>query len=70
MKEIKFNEKYNIIQLKRKNIYEWYIEKIGYGSLFYMIGCENNVKPKNNYIADMIKIAENNKFWGEEIKEN
>lgn len=70
MKEYQFNKNYNIIILKRKNgFYEYYIEKVNFGSLAFMFGIEEEIEPsefEKSYIQGFIKNYEKQKFWGED----
>lgn len=72
-KEIKatcteFNKEYNIISIKKpQNEYkEFYLEKNGYGDLFYIVGVkEQDFELSRNYILQSIAIAESENFWVE-----
>ena len=61
---MKFNDSYNIIKIHKDNIWEYYIEKVGYRDLRYLVGCKENIDSfNNNYIELAIDIAETDGFW-------
>ena len=62
----KFNEHYNIVKIYKNDMIDFYLEKIGYGDLYFIVGTENDIELTNNYIYISIGIAEQNKFWGED----
>ena len=61
------NNKYNIITLERVKAYEYYLEKKGYGNLFFMFGISSEMLMLDSeYINKYIEIAEKQNFWGDE----
>ncbi len=70
MIEYKFNKNYNIIVLKRKNgLFEYYLEKIGFGSLAFMFYGETEPSDlEKSYFQGFIKNYENQKFWGRRLR--
>lgn len=64
----KFNEHYNIVKIYRKNIIDFYLEKIGYGHLFYIVGTQNDIELTNNYIYICIGNVERSGFWGSDME--
>lgn len=61
---MKFNEFYNIIKIQKDDIWEYYIEKVGYGDLRHLVSIKCNVDSfNNNYIELAIDIAETDGFW-------
>lgn len=65
IKTIKHNTKYNLIRLERNGLFEFYIEKIGYGHLFYVCGVERNIILSRDYVTQHIEFAEEENFWKE-----
>lgn len=63
---LKFNEQYNIIKICKTNIVEFYLEKIGYGDLRYIVGVEYDIELFDEMVLKCIELAEYDKFWGEE----
>lgn len=71
MKNIKakiqnFNNDYNIIKLYKGDIIEFYLEKIGYANLHYIVGVYEDMELTKDYIYQSIGIAELNNFWSNE----
>lgn len=63
IQEIKLTDKYNIIKLVRKETIEYYIEKIGYGDLKFVFGCNRDIDQINeDYFLNYVKLAEEG-FW-------
>lgn len=62
-----FNQDYNIVKIYRKDFIDFYIEKKGYGNLYFMFGIElnGNFKPTKSQIYIQIGMAEQEQFWGE-----
>lgn len=61
---MKFNDSYNIIKIHKDNIWEYYIEKVGYGDLRHLVGIQYNVDRFDmNYVELAIDIAETDGFW-------
>lgn len=56
------NETYNAIILERNGIYEYYLEKIGYGNLMYLFGVTEKITVPEEYIPTEDEAFE---FWGE-----
>ena len=62
-----FNEDYNIIIIKDNGIFNYYLEKNGYGDLRFMFGIKEKIKPicfNFDYIYGFIEISEKENFWG------
>ena len=62
-----YSKDYNIITIERPNVIEFYLEKKGFGNLFFMAGrgkSSNSMGCINNFIDECIELAENQKFWG------
>lgn len=62
----KFNEHFNIIKIYKDDMIDFYLEKIGYGDLYFIVGTQNDTELTNHYIYMAIGRAEQNEFWGEE----
>lgn len=62
----KIDNSYTLITIVRPNIVEYYLEKLGYGHLFYVVGTQNEIRLADEYIQHCINIAEETKFWGED----
>lgn len=62
----KFNKDYNIIIIKDDGIFDYYLQKNGYGNLFYMFGLTEKVHPSTLHESylEHIEIAEDDEFWG------
>lgn len=61
----KFNEHFNIIKIYKDDMVDFYLEKIGYGDLYFIVGTQNDIELTNHYIYMAIGRAEQNEFWGE-----
>ena len=62
---INFNKEYNIIKIYRDDTIEFYLEKIDYGNLFFMVGTYEDMKLTDDYINNFIEITKNDSFWEE-----
>lgn len=62
-----FNQDYNIVKIYKKDFIDFYIEKKGYGNLYFIFGIElkEYFNPKRSQIYIHIGMAEQEKFWGE-----
>lgn len=61
---INFNKNYNIIKLYRGGgIIEYYLEKIDFGGLYFIVGTTYEIALTYDYVIEAIKIAEDGKFW-------
>lgn len=61
-----FNKEYNIISFTQYVLKEFYLQKRGYGNLYYIVGVlEQDFELSRDYILQTIEIAENENFWGE-----
>lgn len=58
------NENYTLITIERQEATEYYIEKNGYGHLFYVCGTEKTIELEQDYINSYIQLAEMMNFWG------
>ena len=65
IKEHKYFNCYTVLQIKRNNNYEYYLEKDGYGNLFYMYGTAEECFPKEENVCEYVKEAEEINFWKE-----
>ena len=63
IKIIKFNKNYNIIKIYRHKIIEYFLERVDYANLFYIIGSYEDIELTKNYILKSIQIAEELNFW-------
>lgn len=61
-----FNEHYNIIKIYKNDMIDFYLEKNGYGDLYFIVGTEKDIELTNNYIYIAIGRAEQENFWGED----
>ena len=64
-----YSNGYNIITLEREKTIEFYLEKIGFGNLFFVAGRDKSSKSFgciNNLVSEAIEAAEQQNFWGEE----
>lgn len=66
----KFNNEYNVIVLERmlgrKTTIEFYLEKVGYGNLLFMVGRDSSSSDfgcLNPIIKESIEFAKNTGFW-------
>ena len=64
MKEKVFGE-YTVLEIKRNGIYNYYLEKQGYGDLLFMYGTEEECFPEEDGVSESIKEAEDINFWNE-----
>lgn len=62
---INFNKEYNIIKIYRDDTIEFYLEKIDYGNLFFMVETCQDMKLTDDYINNFIEITKNDSFWEE-----
>ncbi len=64
MKKYTFNEKYKICINKDGGIFDYYIEKKGYGDLYWICGLTKEIeKFPQHLIEHHIKDAKKRKFW-------
>lgn len=64
IKEKEFFIEYKVLEIKRNKAYEYYLEKIGYGNLFYLYGTMEECMPKPVEVLRYSKIANAQDFWG------
>lgn len=60
---IKYNRNYNVIIIYKNNLLEYYLEKKGYGDLFYMFGAYDNFEIIPEIVEDHILVAKKRNFW-------
>lgn len=56
------NETYNAIILERNGMYDYYLEKVGYGDLKHLLGLTEKVTVTEDDLPDEEEAFE---FWGE-----
>lgn len=56
------NETYNAIILERDGMYDYYLEKVGYGNLMHLFGLTEKVTVTEDALPDEEEAFE---FWGE-----
>ena len=56
------NETYNAIILERDSMYDYYLEKVGYGNLLHLFGLSEKVTVTEDALPDEEEAFE---FWGE-----
>lgn len=59
----KYDENYNIHKFYKAETIEFYLEKVGFAHLYYIIGVKNDMELSQEYIQTFIDYAENEEFW-------
>ena len=55
------NETYNAIILERNGMYDYYLEKVGYGDLMFLFGFAEKIEVGEEHISEELA----DEFWGE-----
>lgn len=56
---------YNVICIKQGGIFDYYVQKVGYGDLMHICGLEKTINIPEDIIIKHIDIAIKNNFWME-----
>ncbi len=64
IKETAFFNNYKVLEIKRNGMYDYYLEKIGYGNLFSLYSTLEECFPAHVDVLKYIKTAESKEFWG------
>lgn len=65
IKEITYFSQYKVLEIKRNAVYSYYLEKIGYGNLFYLYGTMEECMPTIDMVLKFIHNANEQDFWGD-----
>lgn len=65
IKEITYFYKYKVLEIKRCGEYCYYLEKIGYGNLFYLYSTLEECMPTIDMVLNFIHNANEQDFWGD-----
>jgi hypothetical protein len=59
----KYSKRYNIICVKRDGLFEYYLEKNGYGHWFFIYAVDEEVFPSKSFIKASIQRTNEDIFW-------
>lgn len=54
---------YNVICMEQDGVFNYYLQKVGYGDLMHIVGTLEKIALSDDYILDSITAAKDEKFW-------
>lgn len=63
MKEKQYFIMYSVIELKRNDLYEYYLSNYGCADLMFLYGTKGSFWPTQDIVLQYIQIAKDRKFW-------
>lgn len=59
------SDTYNVICIEQDGVFDYYLQKVGFGDLMYIFGLEKAIDLPEYFIIQHIDIAIKNNFWME-----